>query len=311
MLLRFARSIRQHECALPLNRLVAPAPLRCKRAGSQSFATMAKSKLTVADSAGYALTRANAERASCAPINWRQLSHELRTPLNAILGNTELLLDGSSGPLSAQARACLGEVQAAGRQLLRQVQLLLAWSELCVSKPELAEYRVDLIALVREALTGDAGCGSGGTSPRPAADMWRPVTAANARRRDRRAERPTFGGACGQPRDPRRPERAALCLVRLLRGPDKCLADRADRDDRPAAGCGRGSESRRPVPVLAGATARLAGGNGIDPRPELTAPAVAEPVSEQPTTMRGRRHPLLSGAMSSRGACRLASTCLL
>ena len=114
---------------------------------------MAKPELPAADSAGCALARADADRTSCVPIDWRQLSHELRTPLNAILGNTELLLDGSSGPLSAQARACLGEVQAAGHQLLRQVQLLLAWSELRVSQPEPAKSRVDLIALVRDALT--------------------------------------------------------------------------------------------------------------------------------------------------------------
>ena len=152
MLFRFARSIRQHECALPLNRLVAPALLGCKRAGTQSFATMSEIELPVADTAGCACSRANADRATCAPIDWRQLSHELRTPLNAVLGNTELLLDGSSGPLSAQARSSLGEVQAAGRQLLRQIELLLAWSELCIGRPQLAECRVDLITLVREGL---------------------------------------------------------------------------------------------------------------------------------------------------------------
>ena len=109
-------------------------------------------ELPVVDAAAPARSPADAERATCAPIDWRQLSHELRTPLNAILGNTELLLDGSSGPLSAQARACLGEVQTAGRHLLRQVQLLLAWSELCADRPKRAECRVDLLALVREAL---------------------------------------------------------------------------------------------------------------------------------------------------------------
>ena len=114
---------------------------------------MAKIELPLADAAGSAVSRATADRAPRAPIDWGQLSHELRTPLNAILGNTELLLDGSAGPLSAQARACLGEVQTAGRQLLRQVELLSAWSETCVGKPQLAEGRVDLIALVRQALT--------------------------------------------------------------------------------------------------------------------------------------------------------------
>jgi hypothetical protein len=114
---------------------------------------MPKTELPLADTAGSAFTRANAGRATCVPIDWRQLSHELRTPLNAILGHTELLLDGSSGPLSAQARACLGEVQAAGQRLLRHVQLLLAWSELWASRPERAERQVDLITLVGAALT--------------------------------------------------------------------------------------------------------------------------------------------------------------
>jgi hypothetical protein len=80
-----------------------------------------------------------------------RLSHELRTPLNAILGNTELLLDGSAGPLSSEARACLGEIQAAGRRMLRQVQALL---DLCDARcrPAIsAEKTIDMIELMRAA----------------------------------------------------------------------------------------------------------------------------------------------------------------
>ena len=44
--------------------------------------------------------------------DWLQLGHELRTPLNAMLGNIELLLDGSAGPLAAPVRACIGDIQA-------------------------------------------------------------------------------------------------------------------------------------------------------------------------------------------------------
>jgi K+-sensing histidine kinase KdpD len=114
---------------------------------------MTKIELPLADTAASAVAQVTAEGATRAPIDWRQLSHELRTPLNAILGHTELLLDGSSGPLSAQARACLGEVQSAGRQLLRQVQLLLAWSELYAGRPQLAKRPLDLVALIRAAVT--------------------------------------------------------------------------------------------------------------------------------------------------------------
>ena len=113
---------------------------------------MPPADLPATDIAGPALARVHAAGADGAAIDWRQLSHELRTPLNAILGNTELLLDGTSGPLSTQARACLGEIQVAGRTLLRHVRLLLAWSELCAGRPRLVECRVDLIALIREAL---------------------------------------------------------------------------------------------------------------------------------------------------------------
>jgi hypothetical protein len=113
---------------------------------------MPPADLPAADIAGPACARVPAAGADGAAIDWRQLSHELRTPLNAILGNAELLLDGSSGPLSAQARASLGEIQVAGRALLRHIRLLLAWSELCAGRPRLAECRVDLLALIREAL---------------------------------------------------------------------------------------------------------------------------------------------------------------
>jgi His Kinase A (phospho-acceptor) domain len=80
-----------------------------------------------------------------------RLSHELRTPLNAILGNTELLLDGSAGPLSDQARACLGDIQAAGQRMLRQVQVLL---DLCAARAQptiIGESAIDLLELLRAA----------------------------------------------------------------------------------------------------------------------------------------------------------------
>jgi hypothetical protein len=84
-------------------------------------------------------------------MSWPRLGHDLRTPLNAILGNAELLLDGSAGPLSSQARACLGDIQAAGHRMMGQVHVLL---ELCRlrSKPAIGSaVTLDLIELLRGA----------------------------------------------------------------------------------------------------------------------------------------------------------------
>jgi hypothetical protein len=81
---------------------------------------------------------------------WR-LSHELRTPLNAILGGVELLLDGSTGPLSREARACLGDVHAAGRQLMREVQDLLLLAQIRERAEPIADQPVDIVALLHEA----------------------------------------------------------------------------------------------------------------------------------------------------------------
>ena len=114
---------------------------------------MPRTDLPIADTKEAAASPANADHETCEPIDWRQLSHELRTPLNAILGNVELLLDGSTGPLSAQARTCLGEVQVASHHLLRQVRMLLAWSELSVGEAKLTRSPIDLMALIRDALT--------------------------------------------------------------------------------------------------------------------------------------------------------------
>ncbi|MGH6901834.1 MAG: histidine kinase dimerization/phospho-acceptor domain-containing protein [Geminicoccaceae bacterium] len=85
-----------------------------------------------------------------APIDSRQFGHELRTPLHAILGNVELLLDGTAGPLSTEARKCVGEIQTASRQLSRQVKTLLLWSELRASDAGSDGATLDLIALLRD-----------------------------------------------------------------------------------------------------------------------------------------------------------------
>ena len=90
-----------------------------------------------------------------------RLSHELRTPLNAILGNTELLLDGSAGPLSNEARACLGDIQAAGHRMLRAVQLLLDLCHARTRPPIADDGPLDLIGLLRAAQAAASRSGPG------------------------------------------------------------------------------------------------------------------------------------------------------
>jgi K+-sensing histidine kinase KdpD len=57
------------------------------------------------------------------------LSHELRTPTNAILGHVELLLSGSSGPISVDTRKSLGEIQTAALALHTQLDRLVRLAE--------------------------------------------------------------------------------------------------------------------------------------------------------------------------------------
>lgn len=87
---------------------------------------------------------------------WQELSHELRTPLHAILGNVELLLDGSAGPLSAQARDCLGDVQTAGQQLLRRLALVQLLVQAMGAREPETEGVVDVVAALRSAF-GERG----------------------------------------------------------------------------------------------------------------------------------------------------------
>lgn len=57
------------------------------------------------------------------------MSHELRTPAHAILGHVELMLSGSTGPLSADMRASLGEIQRAAISLSGQIARTIELAE--------------------------------------------------------------------------------------------------------------------------------------------------------------------------------------
>src|SRR5690606_36526607 len=85
---------------------------------------------------------------------------------------------------------------------------------------------------------------------------WRSLLAAHAPGRDHGAGRIGWGRAEGGARAARRPRDAPLCLARLWRGADACLAHRADRGDRRRAWRGGGPRRGWSRPALAGREAR-------------------------------------------------------
>jgi signal transduction histidine kinase len=83
------------------------------------------------------------------------MSHELRTPLNAILGFTEMLADGLYGPVPAECREPLADIQTNGKHLLRLINDVLDLSKIEAGRMDLAlsEYSAgDVVNGVRASL---------------------------------------------------------------------------------------------------------------------------------------------------------------
>jgi signal transduction histidine kinase len=83
------------------------------------------------------------------------MSHELRTPLNAILGFTEMLSDELYGPVPAEFREPLTDIQVNGRHLLRLINDVLDLSKIEAGRMELAlaEYSAEeVVNSVRASL---------------------------------------------------------------------------------------------------------------------------------------------------------------
>jgi signal transduction histidine kinase len=83
------------------------------------------------------------------------MSHELRTPLNAILGFNEMILDEVYGPVSADVKSALEEMQASGKHLLRLINNVLDLAKIEAGRMELAlaDYSVqDTVESVRSTL---------------------------------------------------------------------------------------------------------------------------------------------------------------
>jgi signal transduction histidine kinase len=87
-------------------------------------------------------TNAELERANRLKSQFlARMSHELRTPLSAIIGFSDLLLEGTSGELTAAQREDVSEISSAGRVLLDVINDILD-----LNRIEAGRIRLDLEA---------------------------------------------------------------------------------------------------------------------------------------------------------------------
>ena len=83
------------------------------------------------------------------------MSHELRTPLNAILGFNEMILDEIYGPVPADMKEPLADIQSNSKHLLRLINNVLDLAKIEAGRMELAlaDYSVqDTVESVRSTL---------------------------------------------------------------------------------------------------------------------------------------------------------------
>src|SRR5712691_6319922 len=77
----------------------------------------------------------------------RHVSHELKTPLTALREGSELLAEGTAGPLAAGQREIVGILQQKSVQLQRMIEDLLNYqrAQESVGRLELAAVRLDRV----------------------------------------------------------------------------------------------------------------------------------------------------------------------
>ncbi len=124
--------------------------------GRSAFAIAAFSDVTERKRAEDEVRRARdaAEAANRAKSDFlAKMSHELRTPLNSIIGFSEVLEDGTFGPLNDKQRRYVTNVLTSGRQLLQLINDILDLSKVEAGRMELALSEFDPAAALHEVRT--------------------------------------------------------------------------------------------------------------------------------------------------------------
>lgn len=80
------------------------------------------------------------------------MSHELRTPLNAIIGFSQILMNGSKGPLNDSQSSMVNRVLVNGRNLLELINDILTFSKAEAGRTGLELSQLDLAHLVQAAV---------------------------------------------------------------------------------------------------------------------------------------------------------------
>lgn len=99
--------------------------------------------------------KAEAEAANLAKSQFlANMSHDLRTPLNAILGFSEIIRDGSAGPIDPDRLSdYANDIHSSGRLLLSMVNNLLDLSKIETGKLEVKEEAIDIYEALTSAVT--------------------------------------------------------------------------------------------------------------------------------------------------------------
>lgn len=108
---------------------------------------MAKQILRVQESESAAILASQAKSEFLA-----NMSHELRTPLNAIIGFSEMINSGYFGPLNANQKERIYDINLCGNHLLQLITDILEFSKGDAGKLELMEEKVNLGELVNESV---------------------------------------------------------------------------------------------------------------------------------------------------------------